>query len=191
MKRALRHFVLLMALMALVPATAAATDPMTIVRDCGDSDSLEGSYSNADLKRAVNLVRGDLAEYSNCRAIISAAIGKGPKAGAAGKSGGLEPADLNDDGVISPAEKRVARKRARAKRREDQELAAIGDSLNSDGGSSATGSDDSSGGSSLPMILTLIALVLLAAGGGLWYTAKRNPAVANALRRVPLPGKNS
>jgi hypothetical protein len=192
MKRALRHFVLLTALLALVPATAAATSPIAIVRDCADSDSLEGSYSNADLKRAVNRVRGDLAEYSNCKSIIQAAIGKGPKAG--GKDGAPIDPDLNNDGVVTPKERRIAKKLERAaKRREQQELAAIGDSLSPDGDSSSVGgaSDGSSGGGSLPMILTLIALALLAVGAGLWYTAKRNPAVANALRRVPLPGKHS
>ena len=188
MKTVLRHFALLTVLLALVPATAAATEPMTIVRDCADSDSLEGSYSNGDLQRAVKLVRGDLAEYSNCKAVISAAIGKGPKAGAAGKGGGPKSADLNHDGVISPAERRVAAKRARAERREQRELAAIGDSLSPGDSSGAAGG--SSGGTQLPLILALIALVLLATGGGLWYTAKRNPAVANALRRVPLPGKH-
>jgi hypothetical protein len=191
MKRALRHFVLLAALMALVlPASAAATSPMTIVRDCADSDSLEGSYSNSDLQKALKLVRGDLAEYSNCKAVISAAKGGGPKAMASGKGGPIDP-DLNNDGVVTPRERRIAAKRAREQRREDRELAVIGDSLSPDGDSSASGSGGSSGGGSLPMILTLVALALLAVGGGLWYTAKRNPAVANALRRVPLPGKHS
>lgn len=181
---------LLAALMALVPATAAATPPIEIVQDCLDSDSLEGDYSNAELNRALKLVRGDRAEYSNCKAIISAARGKGPKAEAAGK-GGLPDADLNNDGVVTPKEKRIAKERARAAKREQRELAAIGDSLSPDGDSAAGGSGGSDGGGSLPMILSLIALALLAAGGALWYTAKRNPAVANALRRVPLPGKHS
>lgn len=191
MKRALQHFVLVAALLALVPATAAATSPIAIVRDCADSDSLEGSYSNADLKRAVNRVRGDLAEYSNCKSIIQAAIGNGPKAG--GKAGAPIDPDLNNDGVVTPRERRIAKKlEARAAKREQRELAAIGDTLSPDGDdSSPAGGAGSSGGGSLPMILTLIALALLAVGGGLWYTAKRNPAVANALRRVPLPGKHS
>jgi hypothetical protein len=189
MKRALRHFVLLAALLALVPATAAATSPNAILQDCLDSDSLEGDYSNRDLSEAVKLVRGDRAEYSNCKAIILAAR-KGRKAGPSG-DGGLPDADLNDDGVVTPKERRIAKKRARAARREQGELAAIGDTLSPDGDLPAGGGSGGSGGSSLPMILTLIALALLAAGGGLWYTAKRNPAVANALRRVPLPGKHS
>lgn len=192
MKRALRHFVLLTALLALVPATAAAVAPIKIVQDCGDSDSLEGSYSNGDLQKALKLVRGDLAEYSNCKSVIAAAIGKGPKAGASGKDGEPIDPDLNNDGVVTPKERRIAKQRERAARRESRELSAIGDSLSPDAGdSTAAGSGDSSGGGSLPMILTLIALALLAVGGGLWYTAKRNPAVANALRRVPLPGKHS
>lgn len=192
MTRALRHFVLLTALLALVPAAAAATSPMTIVRDCADSDSLEGSYSNKDLQKALKLVRGDLAEYSNCKAVISAARGGGPNARKSGAGGAPIDPDLNNDGVVTPRERRIAAKRARAQQREDRELAAIGDSLDSDDDSSAGGGGGgSSDGSSLPMILTVLALVLLAAGAGLWYTAKRNPAVANALRRVPLPGKHS
>jgi hypothetical protein len=41
------------------------------------------------------------------------------------------------------------------------------------------------------MVLILVALLCAGTGGGLWYASKRNPAVANALRRVPLPFRNS
>ena len=146
MKRALPHFVLLALLLALVPATAAATAPITIVRDCADSDSLEGSYSNSDLQKALKLVRGDLAEYSNCKAIIAAAKGGGPKAKAAGKDGGRIDPDLNGDGVVTPRERRIAKQRERAARRESRELAAIGDTLSPDGDSAAGGGSGSSSG---------------------------------------------
>jgi hypothetical protein len=190
MNRATRHFVLLTALaVVLAPAQSAGASALDVVQDCADSNSLEGSYSDRELRQARGQVPSDLDEYSDCSAIIAAAIGKGgPKAKASGDGGsGAAPADANGDGRVTPAEKRAATKR-KQERQERRQLASLGDDITPDGASALT-SDDSSDGTPLPLVLSLIALLCLGAGAGVWYAARRNPAVANALRRVPLPGK--
>jgi hypothetical protein len=190
MNRATRHLVLLTALAALAPVQATSASPIKVIQDCADSNSLEGSYSDRDLKQAAGQVPSDLDEYSDCSAIIAAAIGKGgPKANASGNDGGSDAGDGSAGENATPAQRVAAAKRRKA-RQERRQLAALGDDIAPDGATALT-ADESSDGMPLPLVLTLIALLCLGAGAGVWYAARRNPTVANALRRVPLPGKRS
>ncbi len=187
MNRATRHLVLLTALAALAPVAAASASPMEVIQDCADSNSLERSYSDRDLKQAARQVPSDLDEYSDCAAIIAAAIGKGgPKANASGNDGTTAG---NAGEKLSPAQRQAAAKRKKD-RQERRQLASLGDDITPDGASSLT-ADEGSDGTPLPLVLALVALLCLGTGAGVWYAARRNPAVANALRRVPLPGKRS
>jgi hypothetical protein len=184
MKRPIRQLTLLTTLLvaAFVPAHAAVASPLEVLQDCADSDVFEQKHSRSDLNRARGEIPADLAEYATCRRLIAAALAAGGSKG--GKDGsGPGGADAN----LTPAERRRAAKRKRAERRR---LAAVEDALAPDDDDSGlVVGDDSSGGTPLPLILTLIALACLGIGGGVWYASRRNPAVANALRRVPLPGK--
>ncbi len=186
MKRAIRQLTLLtvFGLLALVPAPAALASPLEVLQDCADSDTFEREHSRRDLNRARGQIPADLAEYATCRRLIAAALaaggGKGGKLGGPGNGAG---AGAN----LTPAERRAAARRRLAER---ERLASAENGLDPDG--SAAGSiagDGASDDTPLPLILTLIALGCLGAGGGIWYAARRNPAVANALRRVSLPGK--
>jgi hypothetical protein len=185
----------LVALALLVPAQAASASPLAVHQDCGDSDVFEQKHSRADLQAALRELPADLNEYGECKRMIQAALAAmAKKADKPGGPGGIDAAsaDLDGDGVVSPAEKRVAIEKAKRQRKErNQQLAAIGDDLVQDDAAAATGGDGGSGGTPLPLILTLVALVCAGVGGGLWYASKRNPAVANALSRVPLPFRNS
>jgi hypothetical protein len=191
MERVIQQLLLpttLVALALVVPAQAHAS-VLDVQRDCADSDTFERKHSRADLQATLNDVQADLAEYGTCKQMIQAALaalkGKGGKSNGSGAS-----ADLNGDGVITPKEKKIAAKRAKqAREKRNQQIAAVSDDLLQD--DAATAGGDSSGGSSLPLILALVALLCASVGGGLWYASKRNPAVANALRRVPVPFRNS
>ncbi len=198
MERAIRQLLLptlLIAFALIAPAQATASS-LAVLRDCADSDSFERKHSRADLLQARSEIQADLAEYGTCGQMIKAELASLKKSdgsdGPGGSSAGTNP-DLNGDGVITPAERKIAAKRAKQKREErNQQLAAITDDLVHDDAATATGDSGSgSGGSSLPLILALVALVCAGAGGGLWYASKRNPAVANALRRVAPPFRNS
>jgi hypothetical protein len=185
MRRAIRHLLLLAAVAALLPSGTAVASPADVHRDCADDGALQGSYSDAQLSAALERLPGDLDEYSDCRAIIGAAIG-GPKGKAAG-SGRLD-ADLNDDGKVTPAERRTAAKR-KAKREQRRQLASLDETLPPGAGPADLVADDGDDGMPLPLLLVLIALVCLGIAGATWYAARSNPAIANALRRIPLPGR--
>jgi hypothetical protein len=196
MRRAIRQLTLptaLVVLALLVPAQAANASVLAVQQDCADSDSFERKHSRADLNKTLDQIQADLAEYGTCKEMILAELAGMKKGGGSGKFGGIDP-DLDGDGVITPRERRIAAKRAKALReKRDDAIDSISDDLVHDG-AAAAGSDgggDSDGGSSLPLILVLVALGCAGAGGGLWYASKRNPAVANTLRRVPLPFRNS
>jgi outer membrane receptor protein involved in Fe transport len=193
MERAIRQLMLptvLVVLALLAPATATAST-LDVQRDCADSDVFEKKHSRSDLRATLPKVQADLAEYGTCKQMIMAALAAlKTKAGASGTGGGIDP-DLNGDGVVTPTEKRIAAKKAKEKReKRNKQIAAVSDDLIQDEAATAGGSGGS-GGSSLPLILTLAALLCAGVGGGLWYASKRNPAVANTLRRVPLPFRNS
>jgi hypothetical protein len=197
MKRTIRQLMLPMALVVLallVPAQAANASALDVLRDCGDSDSFERKHSRADLNEALRNPQADLAEYGTCEQMIRAALA----ALASKRSGGdgqdaAAAADIDGDGVISPEERAAAAKKAKQKRKQaDDKVAAVSDELIQDDAAAASGGDDGgSGGGSLPLILALVALVCAGVGGGLWYASKRNPGLANALRRVSPSSRNS
>lgn len=195
MERAIRQLMLptvLVVLALLAPAQAATASTLDVQRDCADSDVFEKKHSRADLRATLPKVQADLAEYGTCKQMILAALAAlKTKAGASGSGGGTIDPDLNGDGVVTPTEKRIAAKRAKEKReKRNKQIAAVSDDLVQDDAATVSGGGGS-GGSSLPLILTLVALLCAGLGGGLWYASKRNPAVANTLRRVPLPFRNT
>jgi len=190
MKRTIRQLMLpatLVVLALLLPAQAATASVLAVQQDCADSDVFEQKHSRADLENALDEVQADLTEYGTCKQMIAAALAK-LKANASNNSDDDGPsgasADLDGDGIVTPEEKATAAKRAKAKQKQrNQEIAAVSDELVQDDAATAAGGGGGGGGTSLPLILAIVALVC-AGIGGLWYAAKRNPAVANALRRV-------
>lgn len=197
MKRTIRQLLLpttLVVLAILVPAQAATASVLAVEQDCADSDTFERKHSRADLQNALTQIQADLAEYGTCKQMINAALAALAKADASNESGGgptASAADLDGDGVVTPEEKAVAAKKAKQKQKQrNQEIASVSDELVQDDAATAVG-DGASDGTSLPLILAIVALICAGIGGGLWYAAKRNPAVANALRRVSPPFGNS
>lgn len=182
----------LVVLALLVPAQAANASALAVQQDCADSDTFEDNHSRADLQAALQEIQADLAEYGTCRQMILAELAALGKAKSSGKGGGPGPtADLDGDGVVSPEEKAVAAKKAKRKNKsESKQIAAVDDDLVQDD-TAAASSDGGSGGGSLPLIVALLALICAGVGGGLWYASKRNPGLANALRRVSPSSRNS
>jgi hypothetical protein len=184
---------LLAVAMALVAAAPASAGWKEVLIDCANNDPIQGDYKRHVLQEAKQHVTGDRLAYTECTAEISAAIAKlskskGGSGDGDGGAGGAPNADLNGDGVVTPAEKRKAKEK---KERQEQSVASVNDTLKPDGdaGSGTLAGDTASDDSSLPLILAIVLAALLVAAGGAWYAAQRNPAIANALRRVPLPGR--
>lgn len=216
--RTIRHLVVLSACLAVAATALAgpafAASPLKILRDCSDDGRLQGTYTDADLQRALSDIRGDTAAYTNCAGAITAAIGSnGPGAksarnddgnggrggsGSGGGNGGFGSGavDANGDVRISPSERRAAAQERAEERSEHRQIASIADDIvgpadgDEDGGpQGAIVTGDASAGIPTPVIIALIALVLALATGGTWYAAHRYPAIGNALRRVQLPNR--
>ena len=205
MTRRVRHlFAPALILMVLAfPAAVAQASPGAVVRDCAKDGSVDGTYSDADKRAALKQLPADLDEYSDCRAAIKASIG-GPKAGisnkppgpgggdgSAGGSGGGQ-ADTNGDGKVSPAERKAADNvEVSLKRDKDRKSTedTLGDRKTDPAKVGAIDASDTSNGLPLPVILAIAALALLAAAAATLILGRRNPRVAQALRRVPLPAR--
>ncbi len=192
-------------LMVLAFPVAAQASPGAVVRDCAKDGSVDGKYSDKDKRAALKKIPADLNEYSDCRAAIKASIGAGgPKAGISNKppgsggggSGGGGAgggrADTNGDGKVSPAERKAADNiQVALKRDKDRKSteSTLGDRKTDPAKVGAIDASNTSNGLPLPVILAIAALALLAAAAATLLLARRNPRVAQALRRVPLPAR--
>jgi hypothetical protein len=63
------------ALLILAPAAAAAGEE--VIADCNANNGLTGNYTPAQLNSALQSLPTDVDEYSDCRAIIRAALSQG------------------------------------------------------------------------------------------------------------------
>jgi hypothetical protein len=188
--RVVRNLLLLgtLALLA-VPSAAQAADP---VLDCARDNDLDRSYSNSELKEALDNLPTDSEEYGLCREVISGAIHGGSDKG----EGRPKAAGSNGEG-ITPEEqdKRV---------KDAEELSALAGESGGDpappsvdvGGETVTPGDDgtfdlasASNDLPTPLLVALIALALLAVAGVVLALRSRIPALARlpVLSKIPTP----
>ena len=196
-----RHLtVALVALAALALPGAAMASPAAVVRDCAEDGSLQGSYSDEDKRAALDRLPADLDEYSDCRAVISAAVGSddGPSASASSSGPGQGDATAGA-GTATRGATRTAKRRGTAPRRADRAADDAGearpmrwlrkpertfDSVAVDTQRpGAVRAANSAGDMPLPLIVGLVAL------GALWLAIGvlllwRPPAVDGAIRRL-------
>lgn len=170
------------AVLALAPTAAASPD--AVVRDCAEDGTLDGSYSEADKRAALGRIPADLDEYSDCRAIIAGGSGGGNVKASASSVGG--PA-AGTPAAKKAAARRVAKIRAvlrtKARQKREKELGARSVDPRDAGVFRAA---NTANGMPLQMTLALIALTILALAAGLLALRRRNPAFADAIRRVDL-----
>jgi hypothetical protein len=178
--RAARNLVVLVALaLVVVPAPAAMGSAQQVLRDCIRDGKLDGTYSNAELRKARDNLPSDSDEYSDCSEVIAAAIKGGSNRGSGAGSPGV--------GATDPAGEAAART-------EDAgDLAAIaggkGDAPSVDVGGTSLAPDSSgffnlAGAANqvpLPLLIALILLALFAMASGAAALRERIPALA----RIP------
>jgi hypothetical protein len=75
MGTALARTVAVLAFAFALPVAHAAT-PSDVVADCADDGAIDGGYTDAERRGALKEIPADLDEYSECRAMIGAGIGK-------------------------------------------------------------------------------------------------------------------
>jgi len=179
MNNRVRHPLLLIAALAVLSlAPTALASPADVVRDCAEDGSLDGSYSEAEKRAALGEIPADLDEYSDCRAIIGADGKLTARASSIASSGTA--------GATGPAARKAAAQRtekARARARQVRER-ALGARSVDPRDASVFKAANTANGMPLPMTLALVALALLALTAALVALQRRNPAFADALRRV-------
>ena len=195
-------------LLLALPSGEAAASPFQVIRDCNQDGTLDGKYSNKDLRGALESLPTDIDEYSDCREIIGAAItasssggaGGGANGGAGGGTGGGGngggSSARSGAGALDPNSPEEQAARA-------QDQADLG-ALTSPGGlqdkppavdvgghtvkPGSNGLFDLASASNsvpLPLLLTLIVLGLLALGAAVVGLRDRIPAMS----RIPLLSK--
>ncbi len=189
MTRVVRNLLLLAVLGAFALPASAQADP---VSDCNNDGKLDQTYTNEQLKRALDNIPSDVDEYTNCRELIGAAITSGSDKGENRPgSGASASSNSGDKGGASPSEQEASAK-------DNAELEAItsdGDdsapSVHLDGEEVEPGSDglfdlaSASNDVPVPLLVALIAIAVLAILGGLVVLRERVPALA----RIPLLSK--
>jgi hypothetical protein len=184
-RAATRLLVLAVLALLALPAVAMANP----VIDCARDGDLDKQYSNAELRRAIDRIPGDLDEYSNCREILSGAITGGSD------KGGNRPT-AGTDGKPLPADEQAARGK------DNEDLAAITSDPETNRPSVEVGGERVEPGSNglfdlasasndlpVPLLVALVALAILAVIGGLVALRERIPALARIplLSKIPTP----
>lgn len=98
----LRTLPVFLAVLVLGLPAAAHASGNQVIRDCADDGQLSQKYSQKDLRDAYNNLPSDIDEYTDCRAVIRAAM-----AGGSGSNGAPPPNGLpTPSGAIaaSPAD---------------------------------------------------------------------------------------
>ena len=89
----LRTTLVVVAVLLLGLPTAAHANGASVIRDCAQDGVLNQHYSQKDLRNALNNLPSDIDEYTDCRAVIRAAMGGGN-----GDHGGAPP-----NGIMTPS----------------------------------------------------------------------------------------
>jgi hypothetical protein len=194
--RVVRHLLLLAAAAVLVAPAAASASPKQVIKDCGNDGTLDRKYSNSDLRKARDNLPTDLAEYSDCRDVISAAItGGSDKGGGRGSPGqGVGGAGAADPGEQSARAQDAADLQAitsggAGSKDGEAPRVEVGDEAVEPGSNGLFDLASASNELPVPLLIALICLGLLALAGGTVVLRERVPALGRIplLNKIPTP----
>jgi hypothetical protein len=189
--RVARHLLLLAAFVALAVPGVASASPRQVLDDCNDDGVLSRQYSNSDLRKALDNMPTDVAEYTDCEEIIGAAISggsdKGQGRGSPGQGvGGAGAADPGEQAArAQDAAELEALTSGGSKDNGKKPAVQVGDETVKPGGNGLFDLASASNELPTPLLVALIVLGLLALAGGFVALRGRVPA----LSRVPLLSK--
>jgi hypothetical protein len=197
--RVVRHLMLLLAAVAVLLAPAGAVaDPKQVIKDCGNDGTLNRKYSNSDLRKARDNLPTDLAEYSDCRDVIAAAItagsDKGGGRGSPGQGvGGAGAADPGEQGARAADAAELQALTAEAAEGSNNPESAprveVGDEPVEPGSNGLFDLSSASNELPVPLLIALICVGLLALAGGWMALRERVPALGRipVLNKIPTP----
>ncbi len=181
------------ALIALLLPASASANPQQVILDCSDDGKLSRNYSNKDLRGALDDLPGDLDEYSDCRQVISGAIGSGTGGnrggsdsgdGGAGTTGGGNTGALSGEQAAADQQSDQEALAAATKEAQDGSI-AVGDQQVEPGENGVFDLASAENGVPTPLLLVLIALAALAVAAAFLLLRRRVPGLA----RISLPTK--
>jgi hypothetical protein len=193
--RVVPKLLLVAALAALMAPAVASASPDQVRRDCTSPEGvLTRDYSNRDLRDALDQLTTEEEEYTNCRQVISAAIGDG--GGSAGQNDAGGPGGVGGSGGGSGNTGALTGEELAAQQSDQQALAALAGDPSKDpitvGGRQVKPGENgifdlASAENSVPgpLVAVLALLVALALVAG-WYLLRRR---VPALSRIALPTK--
>jgi hypothetical protein len=96
--------VMVLTLLVAAPAAMAGTRG-DIIRDCADDGKLDGSYTPSEIRDARNNLPADQDQYTDCRDVLTRALGgTGDKQVGGGSGGGGGPLGGGGGGSDGPSE---------------------------------------------------------------------------------------
>jgi hypothetical protein len=189
---------LLVALLSL-PAFAQASGE-DVIRDCNEDGSLDGNYTQEELRDAEQNLPSDIDQYGDCRDVINQAQADGSRNNNAGGGGGGSGAggaggQSRRGGSAKPAQGNPALETdsgAYANTKEDKDAydKAVADATRGGalpGGLAIPAAGDfkpaNSDGLPLPLLLALVSIGLLVAVSTVLVARKRLPALSRVTSR--------
>ena len=186
----LGHIALIVAMLALVAAPPAFADYNDVIRDCNEDGDLDRRYSDRELREAEQKLPSDIDEYTDCRAVIRAARGRGSGGGGGvpGFGGGLPGGTGSIEEAATPEDRAALDEAKRDTGPAARERAAV----SIDGERVVPGGDDGeftaarTAANDLPLavLLVLICVAALAAAIALAAAARRWPRIARGPLRL-------
>jgi hypothetical protein len=194
----------LVALAALALPALAAADGRDVIRDCADDGTIDGNYSEEELREAEDDLPSDIDEYTDCREAIRAEIGRkrdgdgggtgnGPGGSGGAGGGAADPSLVTPDGAVAGSREDLAalEEIGRASERGEAPSLRIGDTTvtpGDAGGGNVLGVSQASNDLPAPIlaVLSLLVLLLLATTAALATNRRRALAggAGNVLRSV-------
>lgn len=193
---------LLAGLVALAVPASASADYQAVIRDCNQDGRLDRHYTPQELKDARSNLPTDIAEYTDCRAVISAALraprggsggggggggggGSGSGSGTGGGSGGASTsAPIAPQATASAADvSALNAETARAKSGQRPSIAAGGQTI-TPAASGLNRVADAANGLPPSLLSAILAIATLCTAGGVAAAWRRWPSVARAPLRI-------
>ena len=197
MTRVVLHLLLRAAVAVLVAPAAAHATPRQVIRDCGNDGTLNRKYSNSDLRKARDNLPTDLAEYSDCRDVISAAItggsdkggGRGSPGQGVGGAGVADPGEQGARATDAAELQALTSEAASGSKDAEPPRVEVGDEPVEPGSNGLFDLASASNELPVPLLIALICVGLLALAGGAVVLRERVPALGRipVLNKIPTP----
>jgi len=185
----IRTTVPLVAALALALPASAPASPATrraIIRDCAQDGKLDHHYSRHDLKDAKEHIPTDVREYTDCDAVIGAALRNGGGGSSTGAGTGGNPALKTSAGATAGSSRDLGALKSETDRTRNggkPSVVAGGQTL-SPASSGLHGLAGSANKLPLPMLVAILAVAALCVAGGIAAAWRRWPSVVRAPLRL-------